>query len=383
MSSSSEAQISFTRLSRLARNHAGSYFAVLDGQGRTLEFDAAKATQLGIEPSNIAGVSASDALLRTIDPEDWALVVQGEIKRLFPRTEFYAHGKRSVLWDAEYDAGAGRIFLLGSTVGGLFEGSVELEQVTESLRRYDRLMGNLPGMAYRCRHDKKWTMEYASDGAESLTGYTKQELLSGAVTFGETLIAPEERERVFGIVADALERREAFTVNYPISRRDGEIRYVWERGVGIYDRHGKVVALEGFVADVTERVRAEMALQGAKEEAESLNRAKDEFLAVMSHEMRTPLNPVLGFSDLLLRRVQEAETRECLQIINRSGRKLLRQIEDILDFVRIEKGKTSVEPRNASPWQFCQHLAKDLEAKRGSNVLVLENGCASGAAAVL
>ena len=91
------------------------------------------------------------------------------------------------------------------------------------------------------------------------------------------------------------------------------------------------------------RQRAEAELIKAKELAEQANRAKTEFLANISHELRTPMNGILGMSDLALDTPLDAEQREYLLTIQSSGNALLRLINDLLDFTRTESGQLAVE----------------------------------------
>ena len=101
----------------------------------------------------------------------------------------------------------------------------------------------------------------------------------------------------------------------------------------------KIVRLHGTIQDVTTEHQQQLLLQEITKNALSADRAKSEFLGVMSHELRTPLNGILGFSDILLQERQiSPDVRDKINIIQSSGQSLLRILEDILEFTRVEGG---------------------------------------------
>ena len=130
----------------------------------------------------------------------------------------------------------------------------------ESQRALSTMLSNLPGMAYRCRNDREWTMEFVSDGCASLTGHAAWELTSGDgapyVPF-TSLIHPDDREHVWATVQRAIETTEPFQLAYRIRTAGGEERHVWEQGRAVLGAAGEIHALEGIILDVTERTRAE------------------------------------------------------------------------------------------------------------------------------
>jgi PAS domain S-box-containing protein len=97
------------------------------------------------------------------------------------------------------------------------------------------------------------------------------------------------------------------------------------------------------LGQVIVRQRAEQDLQGAKAAAESANRAKSEFLTTMSHEMRTPMNAILGMADLLSETPLREEQRDYVRIFQRAGTGLLALINDILDLSKVESGRVELE----------------------------------------
>ncbi len=110
------------------------------------------------------------------------------------------------------------------------------------------------------------------------------------------------------------------------------------------DRFGNVVGLVGVGRDVTDLMETAHDLQQAKEEAENANKAKSEFLATMSHEIRTPMNAILGFSEILMQRINDPASKSMLQSVVSSGSLLLALLNDILDLSKIEAGKLIISP---------------------------------------
>jgi PAS domain S-box-containing protein len=131
-----------------------------------------------------------------------------------------------------------------------------LESLRESRRRLATLLSNLPGMVYRCRNDRDWTMEFISEGSLALTGHRAEDILNANPPFSDLLV-PEEREPVWNYVQKALAARVPFTITYRMLTASGELRWVWEQGRGIFGEDGAVVAIEGFITDITERRSAE------------------------------------------------------------------------------------------------------------------------------
>jgi PAS domain S-box-containing protein len=121
--------------------------------------------------------------------------------------------------------------------------------------------------------------------------------------------------------------------------------YVWLRirGVAQLDANGCATRFVGSIVDVTERREAEQMLIEANTRVVEAARAKESFLATMSHEIRTPLNGVLGMAGLLADTKLNDEQRDYIRLIRASGDTLLRLINDVLDFSKIESGHMTLE----------------------------------------
>ncbi len=136
--------------------------------------------------------------------------------------------------------------------------SREAERVLlDSQRRLSTLLDNLPGMAYRCDISRNWHMDFVSEGARELTGYAPAQMVGeGAVHFGD-MVVPEDRERVWLEVEQAVKARQKFRLSYRIRCADGSIKWVQEHGQGREDEDGEVRRLEGIITDITELRLAE------------------------------------------------------------------------------------------------------------------------------
>ena len=229
------------------------------------------------------------------------------------------------------------------------------EALRENERSKSVLLQNLPGMAYRCRYDKDWTMEYISDGCHELTGYMACDLLHNKVLTFNDIILPKYRRILWDTWTASVERHSPVHVEYEIRTADGRTKWVWEQGLVVFNQAGEVEALEGLILDITGRKQAEAALQEAKEAAESANHAKSEFLANMSHEIRTPLNGVMGMLQLMQTTRLDSEQKDYSATAIKSCSRLVRLLTDILDLSRIEAGKLSLHPASMSLAEvFCQ-----------------------------
>ncbi|HVF16213.1 MAG TPA: PAS domain-containing protein, partial [Steroidobacteraceae bacterium] len=134
----------------------------------------------------------------------------------------------------------------------------------DTARMLKTLLGNLEGMVYRCRDDDKWTMEFISEGCRRLTGYDADDLLLNNRVSYESLTHPDDRRRVREDIHNALVLRNRFDSEYRIVHANGEIRWVWERGTGVLNEQGELVAIEGLIQDITERKQSHQALREAE-----------------------------------------------------------------------------------------------------------------------
>jgi PAS domain S-box-containing protein len=191
---------------------------------------------------------------------------------------------------------------------------------------------------------------YWSTGAD---GYIKRANRRAAELFGREVVGehftnliadtPDGLPRGRVVFARFLEGKPTYGEEFEFRGANGRSIWASVNVLPIFDEDGKPVATRTTLADITERKRAEQALEAARREAEAASQAKSEFLARMSHELRTPLNAILGYAQLLQRDAAVGPTqRTQIETIRRSGEHLLTLINDVLDLARIEAGKLDV-----------------------------------------
>jgi PAS domain S-box-containing protein len=170
-------------------------------------------------------------------------------------------------------------------------------------------------------------------------------------------IHPEDLPRHLENLERHLKAGDVYHAEYRVLRADGNWIDVEDTAQVIRDAGGAPVRLVGAVVDVTERKRAEATQQmlleqetaaraeaeTARAEAQAANRAKDEFLALISHELRSPLNAILGWSGILKTNPDAAIRQRAVETIVRNGRHQLRLIEDLMDTARVIGGKLQLE----------------------------------------
>jgi diguanylate cyclase (GGDEF)-like protein/PAS domain S-box-containing protein len=155
------------------------------------------------------------------------------------------------------------------TVMDVTERKAAEDGLRESQRRLSTLFGNLPGIAYRCGIEAPWPVALVSDAVEAVTGWPAAAWMAGEVAWGN-IVHNGDCAALQAAVAEAVEERRRFAATYRIVRRDGAVRWVHEVGVPVFDDNRRAVALEGYIADVTEQKALEEALRASTEHAHQI-----------------------------------------------------------------------------------------------------------------
>ena len=139
----------------------------------------------------------------------------------------------------------------GGVIGTLTDIS-ERKQVESGLKAMGRslstLLNTVPGMVYRCKANRNWSFEFASDGCLEITGYEPFQLVNDPDFYFRQIMFPDDREHAWNHVHHQVMLHRDFQLMYRIVNRTGHVKWVWEQGRGVYSNGGELLALEGFIA---------------------------------------------------------------------------------------------------------------------------------------
>jgi PAS domain S-box-containing protein len=233
----------------------------------------------------------------------------------------------------------------------------ERQQATEALReseeRFRQLAEHVNAVFWMSDPHKSRVL-YVSPAYETVWGRSCSSLYREPRSFLEA-VHPEDRERVN---AESLERQvrgEATDVEYRIVRPDGSVRWVRDRSFPIRDQSGRVYRIAGITEDVTEAKKVEGALREA-------DRRKDEFLAMLAHELRNPLAPIRNAAQIIkLLGPADPNLQLAGETIDRQVAHLARLVDDLLDVSRITRGKIELHTETV---ELAAVIARSVETSR-------------------
>jgi diguanylate cyclase (GGDEF)-like protein/PAS domain S-box-containing protein len=219
---------------------------------------------------------------------------------------------------------------VATQLGALIQRKQAEAALQESQRRLTHLINSLPGIVFACANDAEWSMTYLSQGVFNITGYKSEELtgMNRTITYNE-ITHPEDLSNVLTAINVAITHQKPYVVEYRIRTKAGEEKWLWEKGSGVYDHEGKILALEGFISDITDRKQAEESLSA---QAQVLERMAEGVFVAEEDGTISFTNPALdamfgyqrgeliGQSILKLSATKKAHTRKQLA-------KILRQVK--------------------------------------------------------
>ncbi|HVR50152.1 MAG TPA: ATP-binding protein [Pseudorhodoferax sp.] len=307
-------------------------------------------------------------LIDLVDPAD-RLCVQAQLQQLVPAApptvvEFrllHREGRsRWVSAQCALDSGGdGTPWITGTLL------EVDRHKaLQERLQQRADLYASLPGAAYRCTPDTNWTVEFISEGVLQLSGWSQADYLASPLLLRE-LVHPDDHQRVVDEIQAAADAQTDFTVEYRALHRDGHQFWAQEKGRAVRDAAGRVIWLDGVITDITERKALQQALREARHSAETAAASKTAFLANIGHEVRTPLNAIIGFSEIVLRNELDALQRQYVYKVRQAATALLQIMTDLLDLARLDRQQLQCASEAFSLRELAQQaLAAQQDAAR-------------------
>ncbi len=273
------------------------------------------------------------------------------------------------------DVGSGAVSIAAGTslVVGLMIAVLHIRlevarrQEPAGVELFHRLTRDLPGMLYQFRQypSGRTSVLHASEAIRTIYELTPEQARQDGSAILD-LVHADDRKRIWRSLVTSFRELTPWFEDYRVTLPKAGT--VWRSAHARVERLPDGGTLwHGFVIDITEQKLAAAELRKQRERAEKADRAKSEFLAMMSHDIRTPMNAVLGFADLLSSTNLADEQRNYLSAIRTSGENLLVLINEILDLSRVESGKLELHETTFSlaPWlrDFARVLQVRADAK--------------------
>ncbi|CAN5529938.1 hypothetical protein BH24GEM3_BH24GEM3_26550 [soil metagenome] len=329
---------------------------LLDHDCQVLEINRAAEELLRLPRAQAQGKLVSEQIAAL--PAEWLRICRevregGEAQPLPPAGIAPAEAEARIFEGAAHPSPSGAVALI-------FREVTECAEAEETLRLRDRAMAaSTNGIILTDASDPTNPIIYVNPAFEQISGYSREEVIGRNCRFlqGEDRDQPEIQQ-----LRSAIREGRACDVVLRNYRKDGSLFWNDLRVAPVLDEQGRITHFVGIQQDVTERRQAEEELVQRNEELKSARdqlqvrnleladatRAKDRFMATMSHEMRTPLNAILGYVELLEMGISgELNEMQRFQIerIRTTGRQLLDLVNDVLDLTRADVARLDLELR--------------------------------------
>jgi PAS domain S-box-containing protein len=317
----------------------------------------------------IAGFTESDLLGKhykeTIHPEYVESVVDTYRKQLkecreFSYLEFPVLTKNGeTIWlgqNTRFFFKDGRMRKVGVVARDITKQKIAEEELVKSRLEYETLVETVPIGVYKTitYPDGSFKFSYVSPRWCALNNLKQADILKDS-SLAINLIHPDDRSSFHSAEKNGL-------LEYSFSWEgrmiiNGVVKHFQIESRGSKRPDGTIVRT-GIQSDITERKLAEIEIVKAKEEAEIANAAKSDFIANMSHEMRTPLNGVIGFSDLVMKSGLNVTQVKYMSMVSQSAHVLLNMIDDILDFSKMEAGQLKLDYTKMDIVLLCEQIVE-------------------------
>ncbi len=323
-------------------------FFVLDRQWRYTFVNKQVVEVVGFSEEELLGRSIWEVFPDVVESEFYTQVHRAIAEHTVVRFEYFYPRWNRWFENRIYPFNEG-VSIFVTDVSDVYEELRLRKQAQEALReseeRFRLMADSTPTLIWMSGTDK--LCNYFNKTWLDFTGRTIEQEMGNGWTQG---VHPDDLQYCLDTYRNAFDSRQGFRMEYRLRRFDGQYRWIFDVGVPRFTPEGEFLGYIGSCIDITERKTVESERdrllqleQAARTEAERANRIKDEFLAVLSHELRSPLNPILGWANLLnTREFDSVALKKAIATIERNAKLQAQLIEDLLDVSRILQGKLSL-----------------------------------------
>jgi PAS domain S-box-containing protein len=271
----------------------------------------------------------------------------------------------------------GKVDLKERRVFGLFQDITERKNTEEELRKVNAYLENLIDYANApiIVWDAQFRITRFNHAFEFITGNTEAEVLGKSL---EILFPPELVENSMGLIRKTLTGERWKTVEIQIQHRDKSVRtLLWNSATLFIPDSNVAVATIAQGQDITDRKIAEEALKNSEEKLLELNATKDKFFSIIAHDLKSPFNGILGFSDLLKDEARDMDIDSIVayaNIINSTAKQTFKLLENLLDWARLQQGGFHFESKTLSLNYIIRVGCEDLKYTADQKNITLING---------
>jgi PAS domain S-box-containing protein len=228
------------------------------------------------------------------------------------------------------------------------------QRLRESEERFRALVMATSDVIYRMSPD--WSVMHTCTSGKFLADTDEP-----ITTWLQKYIPPDSQPRVKAAIEEAIRTKSVFQLEHGVHRADGSVGWTLSRAVPMLDARGGIAEWFGAARDITIRKNAQLALEKANTQLREADRRKDEFLGMLSHELRNPLAPIWSSTYILRHAVPGSDqARRAQGVIERQTQHLTRLVDDLLDVTRISRGKIELRRTRVDLREVALRAADDF-----------------------
>ncbi|MBD2774667.1 PAS domain S-box protein [Iningainema tapete] len=231
-----------------------------------------------------------------------------------------------------------------------------------SQERLQYLHSSIPGVIYTCKPFGDYGITFVSENVITMTGYEVEEFLQDS-RFWQNHIHPEDLTNMICELSKLYEQGHN-NQEYRFLHQDGTYRWVYDQAKLVRDDEGNPLEIVGYWVEITQRKELEEELKNALEKEKELNELKSRFIAMTSHEFRTPLSTILSSAELLEHyRHKWKEEKQIIHLrrIQHAVKHLTGMLNDVLVIGKVEAGRLDFRPVPLDLVEYCRNLVEEIQ----------------------